>query len=291
MRIAITGSSGLLGTALQRHLRDHEVLRVTRVPGGSLQWDPAVGLLEPSSWEGLDGVIHLAGESIGQRWSKKKATKIMASRRDGTHALCTGLAGLAAPPKWIISASAVGWYGNAGDDDCPEESPRGTGFLADVGAAWEAAADPARTAGIRVVHPRTGIVLADGGALARMLPPFQFGLGGPMGSGKQWFPWIHIEDWCRAVVHLTTAGEGPINLTSPGIVRQRDFAKRLGKALHRPAVIPLPGFIVKLLFGRMGTELLLWGQHATSKKLTNMGFEFQHPDVSRALDDVLSTSE
>ncbi len=286
MRIAITGGTGLLGTRLQQHLGDHEV-HIARRSGDGLRWDPEKGLIDPAAWERFDAVIHLAGETIGQRWSPAVRSRIMTSRAAGTRNLVNGLIGLKAPPRVLISASAVGWYGDAGDRDCSEDAPHGEGFLADVVAAWEAAAAPAREAGMRVVHPRTGIVLGDGGALQRMLPPFKFGLGGPMGSGKQWFPWIHIDDWCRAIIHLLVAGSGPVNLVSPGLCRQGEFAKALGTVLRRPAFMPLPGFMVQLMFGEMGRQLLLWGQHAAPHRLEHAGFHFEYTDAEAALRDVL----
>lgn len=286
-RVAITGGTGLIGTHL-RHLLNtggHEAEAVPRKPTGGLSWSVDGGIGDPAPWNRLTAVVHLAGENINQRWNSKAKRRIMESRRDGTRRLCDDLAALDEPPETLVCASAVGYYGDA-HEPVTEDAGRGEGFLADVVEAWEAAADPARDAGIRVVHGRNGIVLSrNGGALPPLLRVTKLGLGGPIAGGERPWPWVHIDDVAYAIHHaIATPGiEGPMNIVSPGIVAQKEFQKVLGRVLSRPSFMPLPAFQVKLMFGQMGEELFLMGQHAVPKKLEDHGFHFAHPGLEDAL--------
>jgi uncharacterized protein (TIGR01777 family) len=289
LRIAITGASGLIGTQLGAFLRagGHTVLPLVRrdAKPGEIAWDPARRTIDTRALEGVDVVVHLAGENVaGGRWTEKRKRDVMSSRVDGTHTIATAVAQLDKKPL-LISASAVGYYGDTGDTLVDESSPAGTGFLADVCRAWEAAADPARAAGVRVVHPRIGVVLSGaGGAVGEMKTPFLFGAGGPVGSGKQWFPWIAMDDTVGALHHLMTAGlEGPVNLVAPAPVRQAEFAKVLGRVLGRPAVLPLPAFAVRAIFGEMGEGVLLAGQRVAPKRLLESRFRYLREDLEQAL--------
>lgn len=299
LRIALTGASGFLGSALVPHLRaaGHTVLPLVRRDAAGpdeIAWNPAEHRIDGTAMEGLDAVLHLAGENIaGGRWTPARQAAIRQSRVVGTAFLARSLAALARPPAVLVCASAVGFYGDTGDRPVDEASPPGHGFLADVCQAWEAATAPAQEAGMRVVNLRMGVVLsARGGALARMLPPFRMGVGGPIGNGQQWFPWIHLDDvlavWHAAVHDPQLAGA--VNVVAPGIVRQAAFARALGHALGRPAVVPLPALAVRLLFGQMGEELLLAGQRAVPRRLTETGFPFEYPDLAAALNAELATA-
>ncbi len=261
---------------------------------GEIHWDPESGTVDAAKMEGLHGVVHLAGESINQRWTPEAQDRIRTSRVRGTRVLCDALAGLELPPRVLVSASAIGFYGNGGDEEFTEKSVQGEGFLASVCAAWEKAADPARKAGIRVVHPRFGIVLSkDGGALKQMLPPFKMGLGGPVGSGRQWMSWIALDDLTALLEHALTreSMEGRFNAVAPNPARNRDFMKALGKQLHRPAFMPLPAFAAKAMFGKMGEELLLWGQRVDSTRITRHGFRFEYPELPVALHQALASGD
>ncbi len=297
MRIALSGSSGLIGSALARSLRDdgHEVLRLVRRPSdepGSVRWDPEAGTIDAGALEGIDGLVHLAGEGIAdKRWNDPQKRRILESRTKGTGLIARTLAGLARKPAVLVSASAIGVYGDRGDEVLTETSPPGQGFLADVVVAWEAATAPAAEAGIRVATARTGIVLsADGGALAKQLLPFKLGLGGRLGSGKQWWSWISIADEVGAIRWLLEHDvAGPVNLTAPGPVTNAEFAKALGRALHRPTLLPTPSLAPRLLLGReLADELLYVSQRVVPAVLTDRGFSFQHPDIGNALQAVLS---
>lgn len=296
MRVAVTGASGLVGSALVPHWRaqGHEVLRFVRHAAhgpDEVPWDPARGVLDPGLLHGVDAVVHLAGENVADgRWNPARRQAILDSRVHGGRLLATVLAGLAQPPAVLISASAVGWYGDTGDRQVDEQTPAGTGFLADVCRAWEASVQPARDAGTRVVTLRLGIVLsAHGGALAKMLPAFRMGAGGPIGSGWQWMSWITLADlvavFDRALADATL--QGPVNAVAPGAVPQREFAAALGRALHRPALVPLPAPVVRLLFGQMGQELLLQGQRVQPKVLQSRGFVWQAADLDQAFAQIL----
>lgn len=299
MQIAITGSSGLIGTALGRALEDagHRVVPVVRTaPAGTqqLSWDPAAGQIDAEGFAGLDAVVHLAGAGIGdKRWSADRKREVLESRTKGTTLLATALAGLDRPPPVLLSGSAIGFYGDRGDEVLTETSHRGDGFLADVTVAWEAAAAPAVEAGIRTCFLRTGIVLStSGGALGKVLPLFRLGLGGRLGSGRQWWPWISIDDQVGAILHLlTSARSGPVNLTAPNPVTNADFTRELGKALHRPTVLPVPSFGPRLLLGReLADALLFTSQRVLPSALESDGYRFVHTTLADALPVLLTTA-
>lgn len=293
LKVAVTGASGMIGTELSTFLAcgGHQVLplvrRSPRLESGEIFWDPSRGELDPDSLESLDAVIHLAGENIGAgRWTPKRKDDILKSRVEGTRFLAQTLASLRHPPQALITASAIGFYGNREGEALTEESAPGQGFLAEVCRAWEEAAEPARRAGLRVVNVRTGIVLTPrGGALAKMLLPFRMGAGGTIGTGKQWMSWISLEDLAGLFHFLLHARElsGPVNATAPHPVTNAGFTEILAKVLSRPAFFPLPAFAVKALLGEMGEALLLEGQKVLPAKLTQAGFEFLHPDLESAL--------
>lgn len=297
MDIAITGSTGLIGEALRTALLTdgHRVVRIVRRPASSpdeISWDPASGRLDPSDLVGIDAVVHLAGEGIAEkRWTDAQKQRILTSRTEGTGLVARAMADCGADgPRVLVSGSAIGWYGDRGDEQLTEASAAGTGFLADVCRRWEAAADPAREAGLRVAHARTGIVLdPDGGVLAKQLPLFRVGLGGRIGNGRQYMSWISIEDEVAALRFLVeTDVEGPVNLTAPNPVTNRAFTEALGAALHRPAVVPVPGFGPKLLFGaELVDELLLASQRVLPGRLEEAGFAFTQPELGPALDALL----
>jgi uncharacterized protein len=242
--------------------------------------------------EGVYAVVHLAGDSLGEgRWTAEKKARILRSRVRGTEVLCEGLWRLKRPPSVLVAASAIGWYGDGGESRLDEASPPGVGFLPEVCTAWEAATRPAAEAGIRVVNLRIGVVLAsEGGALPKMLPPFKFGMGGPVGGGDQWMSWIALADLVDAIVWCMSPDglSGPVNATAPGTVRQRDFARTLGKVLGRPAVMPLPAWAVRLAMGEKGEALLLEGARIAPKKLLASGFTFSYPELEGALRAALS---
>lgn len=297
MRVAVTGASGLVASHLIPVLRaeGHTVIPVSRrrIPSG-IQWDPMRGKLDPVALEGVDAVMHLAGEGIAdRRWGTARKQAIRESRTGPTMLLATVLASLQRPPAILISMSAMGFYGDGGDQVLTESSPAGHDFLAGVVQAWEAAAEPARTAGIRVVHPRMGIVLSpDGGALAKMLPPFRLGLGGRLGSGAQWMSWIAIDDVVAALRHCMVEERlaGPVNLTSPVPVTNADFTEALGRVLQRPALIPVPAVALKILFGELAEATLLAGQRMLPTRLQATGFTFQYPLIEPALRHLLPGS-
>ncbi|HEV7887786.1 MAG TPA: TIGR01777 family oxidoreductase [Acidimicrobiales bacterium] len=282
MPVLVTGASGLIGSALLAALPDARSLR-----RGS-QWDPEQGVVDPAVLEGVDAVVHLAGAGIGDhRWTPEYKRRILDSRVNGTRALA-GAAASSGSVRTFVCASAVGYYGDRGDEPVTEESPPGTGFLADVVRQWEAACAPAADAGVRVVNLRSGIVLSpEGGALKKQLLPFKAGLGGRLGSGRQWVSWISLADEVGVIrTALHDAGlVGPVNVTAPEPVTSAGFAKALGRALHRPAVMPVPAFGLRVLFGRdMADEMLLAGQRVLPAKLQSNGFNFQHPTLDRALE-------
>lgn len=290
MQVAITGATGFIGTPLVERLRagGHTVLTIGRAKGSGerpdIEWD-AKAHLDPTRLEGIDAVVHLAGENLAQRWTDDAKRAIRASRVDGTTLLARTLAGLTRKPSVLVSMSAIGIYGDRGDETIDERSAPGRGFLADVAQAWEASADAARAAGIRVVHPRLGVVLhPDGGALGKMLPIFSLGIGGTIASGKQWMSWISRTDVLRALEFLLTAPvEGPVNLTAPAPVTNAQFTDVLGKVLHRPTVAPVPAFAIKLLYGEMGEATVLEGQRVIPAELERAGFAFTHPALEGAL--------
>jgi uncharacterized protein (TIGR01777 family) len=291
--VAVTGSRGLIGSALVPALTHagHRAVRVVRgTPAGrdELGWDPGAGVIDAAGLDGMDAVVHLAGAGIGdKRWTPERKRLILESRTQGTGLLARTLAGLARKPAVLISASGVDYYGSHGDEELTEASPRGTGFLAEVCAQWEAATTPAEDAGIRVVHMRTGPVLsADGGLLGRLLLPFRMGIGGRVGTGEQYFSWITLDDHIAAIRHVLTldAASGPYNHTAPNPVTNREFTETLGRVLHRPARIPTPLLPLKLLYtSELVEELLLTGQCVLPKRLEGTGYRFTHPTLEEGL--------
>lgn len=301
MQVVVSGSTGLVGRALCEELlkSGHTVRPLVRdtssAPAGSIPWDPARGQLDGAALDGVDAVVHLAGENIAAgRWNAARKARIRDSRVAGTQLLAERLAGLSQRPGVLVSASAIGFYGDRGDAVVTDDTPAGQGFLAEVCQAWEAAAVPAADAGIRVVHPRIGMVLsARGGALSKMLPPFRMGMGGPIGRGAMWMSWIHLADLVRALIHIIETPEltGAVNALAPNPVTNRDFTRALGSALRRPAVIPVPETALKFALGEMAEALVLSSLRAVPSRLEGSGFEFNFPDVEAALRDLLSGSE
>ena len=293
MRIAITGASGLIGSALAPRLREkgHEVVRLVRRQAQApdeVLWDPDGGTLDDAALGSVDAIFHLAGETIGRRWSEERRRRIRESRLRGTRLVAEAVAARDPRPV-LLCASAVGYYGQRGDERLTEASPAGDGFLAEVVSAWESAADPAREAGARVVHLRQAPILArQGGMLERMLLPFKLGLGGRVGRGDQWWSWVTLDDVVAAYLFaLERPLAGAFNLVAPGVVRNREFVNTLGEVLHRPTVFPLPGTAVKLVWGEMGEEMLLGGQRAVPERLPGEGFSFAYPELRPALEHVL----
>lgn len=296
MRVAITGATGLIGRALSESLsRDgHTVLRLTRTPSraGDVAFEPARKLLDPAALRRVDAVVHLAGEPIAQRWNADVQRRIRESRVQGTRLIADTLASLEDGPRVLVSGSAVGYYGSRGDEVLTEQSAPGDDFLAEVTVAWEIAAERARDAGIRVVHPRMGLVLSSqGGALARMLLPFRLGLGGRVGDGRQWLAWVSLEDAVDALRHLIDAPgiEGPVNVVSPNPVNNATFTDALGRVLNRPTLIPIPRFALRAVFTEMADATLMASQRAIPEVLRSSGFGFEHPDVDAALRSALRT--
>jgi uncharacterized protein (TIGR01777 family) len=291
VRIAITGASGLIGTALQERLRaeGHEVVPIVRRAGlpRTIFWDPAQGQLDGRDLEGLDAVVNLAGEGIGaRRWNEAHKARVLESRRAGTALLSEALASTTDRPAVLVSGSAIGWYGDRGDEELTEASGPGDDFLHEVCQAWEAATAPAEAAGIRVAHLRTGLVLdRSGGVLPRMALPFRLFAGGRIGSGRQWMSWIHLDDEVDAIRFLLEHPiRGAVNATAPTPVTNAVFAKALGRALHRPAAVPVPAFGPRLLLGReMADSLLFVSQRVLPEVLASNGFPFAHPDLDDAL--------
>ena len=294
--VAVTGASGLVGSALVTGLTSagHRVVRVVRGAGAAsvagqrlARWDPESGALEPSALAGADAVVHLAGESVaGGRWTEAKKRRIRSSRVDVTRRLAEALPRLERPPRLLVSASAVGYYGDRGSEILREDSAPGPGFLAEVCREWEAATDPAARAGIRVVRRRIGMVLSRrGGALGAMLTPFRLGAGGPVGSGVQWVSWIAIDDLVGAILHAlaTESLAGPVNAVAPEPVTNRELARTLGRVLRRPALLPLPAVAARLLFGQMADELLLASARVEPARLRATGFTFRHARLEDAL--------
>jgi uncharacterized protein (TIGR01777 family) len=294
VKVAVTGSSGLIGSALLPALAaaGHEpVPMVRREPRrGELRWDPAAGSIDHAGLTGAGAIVNLAGESIAARWTEGRKRRILESRVAGTRLIAEAAARLDPQPSVLLCASAVGFYGNRPDDELTEASAKGDGFLADVVEAWEAAAEPARDAGIRVVHLRHGLVLSRrGGALARLLLPFRLGLGGRVGSGDQWWSWVAMEDVTAAYVSLLELPlSGPVNVVAPEPARNRDFVKALGRALHRPAALPFPSVAVRSVLGEMGAELLLSGQHVLPAALETNGFDFRCRTLAAGLESALA---
>src|SRR6266702_3844529 len=285
MKIAVTGSTGLVGSALIPLLESagHEVVRLKR----PAQWDPETGVADPSAFGGVDAVVHLAGENIaGGRWTAARKERILNSRVKGTKLIAETLGNLPKPPQVLVSASAIGYYGDRGSELLREQSPPGTGFLPDVCRQWEAATDAATRKGIRVVHLRTGIVLSGkGGALKQMLLPFKIGLGGRIGSGDQYWSWILLDDLTSAIVHCIQASgvHGAVNTVSPSPVTNLEFTKVLGRVLSRPTIFPLPAFATRFAFGEMADALLLASARVEPTKLLASRFIFRQKDLEAAL--------
>lgn len=299
MQIAITGATGLIGSVLADSLRKdgHTVIRLVRAnpASGDRLWDPTADSLPTSALEGVDAVVHLAGAGIGdRRWTESYKSLIRSSRVDGTSVLARAMAEMASAgtgPKVLLSGSAIGVYGNRGDEVLDESSTTGTGFLADVCREWEAATAPAEKAGVRVAHLRTGIVLTPrGGALKKLLPLFRLGLGGRFGSGRQWQSWISLDDEIGAIQHLLTADiEGPVNLTAPNPVTNAEFTKELARVLRRPALFPVPAFGPGLVVGKeLADNLLFHSQRVLPKVLEKNSYEFRHQNVGAAFTSLLS---
>jgi len=296
MKILVSGSHGLVGSALVTSLasKGHEAfLLVRHAPDSAaeVEWYPERGSLALSRLEGMDAVVHLAGESIAEgRWSEEKKRRIRESRVKGTTVLSEALGNLKRPPGTLISASAIGYYGNRGDEILTEESSPGNDFLASVCSEWERAAEAASTKGIRVVKSRFGVILSNnGGALKKMLTPFRMGVGGRIGSGKQWMSWIALHD-VIAVLEFELTNEalsGPVNFVAPNPVTNAEFTRTLGKVLSRPTIFPIPAFGVRLVFGEMADALLLSSQRVKPAHLTQAGYRFQFSDLDAALRHVL----
>ena len=301
MRVAITGSTGLVGSAVASALSvaGHEVVRLVRrapAPGEkAVRWDPEKGEVDAAGLEGLDDVVHLAGENIASgRWNAARKAAIRASRVNGTRLLCDALAGLARPPKTLVCASAIGYYGDRGADVLTEESPPGAGFLPDVCREWEAASEPAARKGIRVVLLRIGVVLSPkGGALSRMLPPFRAGLGGVIGNGRQYVSWVALDDLVGIVLHALRSGElrGPVNAVAPVPVTNRELTEALGKVLSRPTLFPVPAFALRLAVGEMADALLLASARVFPRRLEENGYRFRFPELPAALNHLLGKGE
>lgn len=299
MKIAVSGSTGLIGSPLVEALRERgaDVVRLVRPPRtagvGTLLWDPDRGTIDRAGLEGVDAVIHLSGENVFGRWSAAKKQRIRESRVGTTRLISDTIAGLRQRPAALLAASAIGYYGDQGAAELTERSPAGDDFLAEVAREWEAATASAARAGVRVVNMRFGVVLTpNGGALGKMLPPFRLGVGGPIGGGSQYVSWIERDDLTRAIQHLLERQDlaGPVNMTAPTPVTNREMATILGKVLHRPAVLPVPSFALKMAFGAEGAELLMSGQRVLPERLTATGFTFRFPTLEPALRHLLAAA-
>jgi len=297
MDVLISGITGLIGRALAGQLATagHRVAGLSRARGtDNLHWDPETGELDVAQLEGFDAVVHLAGESIASgRWTASKKAHILDSRVRGTRLLAEALAKLPQPPSVLVVASAIGYYGHRPGEELDEASAPGDGFLAEVCRQWEAAADPAREAGMRTVHSRFGMVLSPkGGALKPLLLTARLGLAGPIGHGKQVWSWVALDDVAGALVHiLSTPGlAGPVNLVGPTPIAQREFAATLASVLRRPAVMPLPAFAARLVLGQMADELLLPSQQVRPAKLDASGYPFRFPELEPALQAMLAAA-
>jgi uncharacterized protein len=277
-RITITGASGLIGTKLTAALKQ----RGDEVTPLSLR--DASGPAPADKLEGRDAIVHLAGENVAQRWSDAARERIEDSRVQGTRRLLEGIKAADPRPKALISASAVGYYGHHGDERLDEAAPPGDDFLAQVCLAWEREAEQAEALGLRVVRVRTGVLLdKDGGALAKMLLPFKLGAGGPIAGGGQYMPWIHIDDVIGIyLAAIDNDWSGPVNATAPEPVTNKEFSKALGRALHRPAIVPTPGLAIRMLYGDMA-EIVTTGQRVIPQRTRKLGYEFRHPDLDEAL--------
>jgi hypothetical protein len=300
MNILVSGSTGLVGSELVPFLatKGHKVTRLKRSKPGSeskireaeAYWNPDSNKVDISSLEGHEAVVHLAGENIGGIWTDEKKNKIRKSRVNGTRLLSKSLSGLVKPPKVLVCASAIGYYGDRGDEVLTEESKSGEGFLAEVSREWEAAAEPAVQKGIRVVHLRFGLVLSPkGGALKTMLFPFRMGVGGTIGSGKQYLSWVAIDDVVGAVYHAITneSLKGPVSVVAPNPVTNREFTKTLGRVLGRPTLLPVPAFALRLIAREMADEMLLASTRVQPRALLSTGYQFRYPELEGALRHLL----
>ena len=288
MRIGVTGASGFLGQRLVPALRaqGHDVVRIGRGAESDIQWNPSAGTIDVARCAGIDAFVHLAGASVGARWTPARRRAIRDSRVQGTALVARTIAALTPRPRVLVCASAVGIYGNAGDAVLDESSPSGSDFLANVGREWESAADPARQAGIRTVHLRFGVVLSRrGGALARMLPFFRMGGGGRLASGRQWMSWIAMEDAVGAVQFALERETlvGAVNAVAPTPVTNAEFTETLARVVHRPALFPVPAFALNLMFGEMAQGTLLASQRVVPRQLLAAGYAFRHATLDSAL--------
>ena len=298
MVVAISGASGLIGSALARALRarGNDVRRIVRDAPTSetdIPWDTRRATIDAARLAGVDAVIHLAGENLAQRWTSAVRRRIRDSRVNGTLALARALASVDRKPPVLLSGSAIGVYGNRGDEVLDESSSSGNDFLAEVCTAWEAATTPASEAGIRVVLLRSGLVISrDGGALAKMLTPFRLGVGGQLGSGRQWMSWISIDDYPRVVSFLLLNEKlrGPVNVVAPNPVRNKEFSRTLARVLGRPSLFGVPKFALELAFGEMADDTLLASQRVVPRRLLEAGFDFQHSTIESALRDEVTRS-
>jgi uncharacterized protein (TIGR01777 family) len=294
-RVLVSGASGLIGAALLPSLaaEGYEIVRLTRsqrAGSGTVPWDPAQPL-SPDAVSGFDAVVHLAGETIVGRWTESKKQRIRDSRVKGTRNLCEALARAPQIPQVLVCASAIGYYGSRGDELLREESPSGADFLSGVCREWESASQAAANAGIRTVQARFGIVLSSrGGALKPMLMPFRLGLGGRVGSGKQWWSWVDLQDVVGALLHaIKTNLQGPMNIVSPNPVTNLEFTRVLGSVLSRPTIFPVPAFAAKLAFGQMADELLLASQRVEPAKLKSSAYQFKFTDLRSSLESILKS--
>jgi uncharacterized protein len=293
--VLVSGATGLIGSALVPALRDggHLVRRLTRSGGSSddaVAWEPSAGTIDVAGLEGVDAIVHLAGESVMGRWTSAKKARIRNSRVQGTRLLAETIADLPRPPGVMVSASATGYYGDRGNELLTEESDPGNNFLAGVCREWEAAADPARAAGVRVVHTRFGVVLSpEGGALGTTLPIFKLGGGGRIGSGRQYLPWIAVDDVVGAILHALDAGSlsGAVNVTVPDPPTNEEYTKTLGHVLGRPTVFPLPAPVARLALGQVADELLLASQRVEPTRLRESGYSYRYPELEGALRHLL----
>jgi uncharacterized protein len=301
MRVTVTGATGLIGPRLVARLKDRgdEVTVLSRAPDRAgdqlgveaVAWDPMAGPAPAEALNGRDGVVHLAGEPVAQRWNGPAKQRIRDSRETGTRNLVEGLSAADPRPRVLASASGMDYYGARGDEEVAEDEPAADEFLAQVCVAWEAEAQRAEELGVRVARLRTGVVLsAEGGALAKMLPPFKLGAGGPVAGGRQWMPWIHLDD--IAGMYLAALEDdrwsGPVNAATPTPVTNREFSKALGRALHRPAVAPVPELALRVLYGEMA-EIITSGRRAIPKRALELGYAYEHPDLDEALRSALAS--
>jgi len=298
--VAISGATGLIGSALvarlrARNVRVRRLVRTARPESpDDIVWDPMRGVLAPNDLEGVDAVVHLAGEPLAHRWTSERKRAIRESRVRGTELVARTIAALERKPRVLLSGSAIGIYGDRRDEPLDEASALGSDFLAGVAREWEAASVAAADAGVRVALLRTGIVLSpNGGALERLLLPFRMGVGGPIGSGRQWMSWISLDDHLRAMEHAlaTTGLHGAVNLVSPNPVTNAEFASTLGRVLSRPALVPVPAFALELAYGEMARATILAGQRVLPRALLRTGFQFTHPTLEQALRFELDAAE